>query len=224
MKYKCVIFDCDGTLLDTLGDIASAMNKALSFHGYPAVPLEKYRDMTGWGIYRLAELALPEEARTKDNISLLGASAERYMAVKPEDSLTKPYPGMKALLSKLSDLDFPHGKKFSLAVLSNKPDLALRQIIAGFFPEISFDAVYGMRPGFAAKPEPSMTWELLNEINCLPHETIFAGDSEIDIETARNSGCYPLGVSWGFRSRAALQSAGAARIIDRPEELLEMII
>jgi len=222
MKYKCIIFDCDGTLLDTLGDIALAMNKALSLHGFPDVPQTQYRDMVGWGIYKLAELALPEASRNKTNIKTLGDHASQFMKEQPE-SLTKPYPGMNELLLKLSNIKFPRGKKMSLAVLSNKPDLVLNQVIGKFFPGINFAAVYGMRPGIAPKPDPAMVWDMLTEIDCLPQDTIFAGDSEIDIETARNAGCFPLGVSWGFRPRETLVKASAARIIDKPDELFELL-
>ena len=221
MKYKCVIFDCDGTLLDTLGDISGAMNKALVLHGYPVIPLTQYRDMVGWGIYRLAELSLPHEERTESNINKLAGCAERFMNDEKEN-LIKPYPGIIELLVKLSNIKHPHTKKISLAVLSNKPDNVLRRVVKNFFPYINFDSVYGMRPGMKPKPEPEMTWELLTEIDCLPQNAIFAGDSEIDIETARNAGCFPLGVSWGFRSREKLEEAGAARIIDKPGELLEL--
>ena len=229
MKYKCIIFDCDGTLLDTLGDIAAAMNQSLSTHGFPVIEPEKYRNMVGWGIYRLADLALPENARTESNIKTLGDCAAKFMeklaCEQPpeEQSLTKPYPGMRELVAGLSNLKTSHSKKIVTAVLSNKPDSALRHIINRFFTPDAFDAVYGLRPGMAAKPDPSMVWELLAETGRLPQDTIFMGDSEIDMETARNAGCYPLGVSWGFRSRAALEAAGAARIIDKPDELWDMI-
>jgi len=222
MKYKCIIFDCDGTLLDTLGDIAAAMNKALSLHGYPVIPETQYRSMVGWGIYRLAGLALPEESRNEKNIKTLGDCASRFMEEQPE-SLTKPYPGMNELLLKLSGIKLPRGKKLPLAVLSNKPDSVLNQVIRKFFPRINFDAVCGMRPGIAPKPDPAMVWDMLIEIDCLPQDAVFAGDSEIDIETARNAGCFPLGVSWGFRTRETLVNAGAARIIDKPDELLELL-
>jgi len=225
MKYKCIIFDCDGTLLDTLGDIAASMNQALSTHGFPVVPPEKYRDMAGWGIYRLANLALPEDARTETNIKTLGDCAARLLEEIPEEqSLTKPYPGIRELVMELSSLKASHSKKIVTAVLSNKPDSALRHLINRLFAPDAFDFVCGLRPGMAAKPDPSMVWELLAETGRLPQDTIFMGDSEVDIETAKNAGCYPLGVSWGFRSRAVLEAAGPARIIDNPKELWDMIL
>jgi phosphoglycolate phosphatase len=224
MKYRCIIFDCDGTLLDTLEDIAAAMNQALTLHGFSPVPLEKYRDMVGWGIFRLATLALPEEARTESNIQSIGTCAERLMNEQPvERYLTKPYPGIRELLAELSALKTQKSKKITLAVLSNKPDSVLRNIMDKYFPPLTFDAVCGLHPGVSPKPDPSSVWEMLAAIDRSPGDTIFVGDSEIDIETAKNSGCYPLGVSWGFRSRATLERAGAARIIDKPEELWELL-
>ena len=222
MKYRCVIFDCDGTLLDTLEDIAAAMNQALILHSFPPVPLVKYRDIVGWGIIRLAALALPEEARTDENIQAVGTCAQRLMDEQPvEKYLSKPYPGIKELLAELSGSR--QAKKVSTAVISNKPDSVLCRLIDELFGPRAFTAVYGLRPGVPAKPDPQAVWELLAEIDRVPGDTIFVGDSEIDMETARNSGCYPLGVSWGFRSRSTLEAAGAARIIDRPEELWELI-
>jgi len=230
MKYKCIIFDCDGTLLNTLCEIARAMNKALETRGFPVIPQEQYRDMVGWGIYRLAELALPQQSRTKENIKLLGDCASGIMKETQDENLTrgetsgtKPYPGIQEMLIELSSLKISKSKKIALAVLSNKPDAVLRGLMSKFFSFINFDAVSGMREGIAPKPDPSAVWELLTEIDVLPQDTIFAGDSEIDIETARNAGCYPLGVSWGFRSRAVLETAGAAKIIDKPSQLTDLL-
>ena len=221
MKYKCIIFDCDGTLVDTLDDISSSMNQSLVHHGFPAVEREKYRFMIGWGIFRLAELALPETARTEEMIQTVGAFAKKLMdELPPEKSLSKPYPGIQELLSQLNPL---RPKKLKTAVISNKPDSVLQRLMSDLFGPSAFDAVYGLNPGFAPKPDPAMVWDFLAEISCNPHEAIFIGDSEIDIETAKNAGCYPLGVSWGFRLRETLEEAGAASIIDRPEEIWDLI-
>ena len=222
MKYRCIIFDCDGTLLDTLEDIAAAMNQSLIQHGFPAVPLEKYRDMVGWGIIRLAELALPQEGRAEETIQAVGNCAQRFMDEQAADKyLARPYPGIRELLTGLSGLR--QARKISTAVFSNKPDSALCPLIDDIFGPHTFDIVCGLRPGMAPKPDPQTVWELLAEMGKNPGDTIFMGDSEIDIETAKNSGCYPLGVSWGFRSRPTLETAGAARIIDRPEEIWELL-
>ena len=214
MRYRCVIFDCDGTLVDTLEDIAAAMNTALAEYNFPPVAIENYREMVGWGVYRLAALALPEKERTEQNIKTLGNRAALLME-KQEKS--RPYPGIPELLAELK------AKKFVVGVVSNKPDAALRRMTSSLFSPFVFDAVCGLGPDMAPKPDPSAVWELLADINRVPGETVFMGDSEIDIETARNAGCYPLGVSWGFRSRSVLEKAGAARIIDTPQEIWEII-
>jgi len=218
MKYRCVIFDCDGTLVDTLQDIAAEMNMALVENGFPPVALENYRDIVGWGIIRLAELALPKAARTKETIRLVSNCARKLMEEQPfEESLSKPYPGIPELLAELKD------RKIKTAVLSNKPDSVLRRIIGELFPHHSFNSVCGLRPDSPPKPDPSSVWELLADMGLNPHEAVILGDSEIDMETARNAGCYPLGVSWGFRSRATLEAAGAARIINTPAEFLNLL-
>jgi len=217
MKYRCVIFDCDGTLVDTLEDIASAMNLSLVEHGFPVVPLLKYRDIVGWGIIRLAELALPQEARTKETIRRVSNYARQLMEEQPlEKSLAKPYPGIRELLAELQS------RRIKTAVLSNKPDSILRPIIAQIFPQHIFNIVCGLRPGAAPKPDPEPVWELLADIGVSPHEAILMGDSEIDMVTAQNAGCYPLGVSWGFRSRTTIEAAGAACIIDKPDEIFSI--
>ena len=134
-----------------------------------------------------------------------------------EESLSKPYPGIPELLAELK------AKKIKTAVLSNKPDSVLCRIIAELFGHHAFDAVLGLRPDAPPKPEPASVWELLANMGLNPHEAVLMGDSEIDMETARNAGCYPLGVSWGFRSCATLILSGAAKIIDAPADFLQML-
>jgi len=216
MKYRCVIFDCDGTLVDTLEDIAGAMNASLAAHGFPAAPIEKYRDMTGWGVFKLASLALPEDVRTEETIRTVSLYTVHLMEEQIEYR-SRPYPGISALLAELK------AKKFSLGVLSNKSDAALRLLIDKLFGPTTFDAVYGLRPHVPPKPDPTALWEMTMALDRIPSDTVFVGDSEIDMETARGAGCYPLGVSWGFRPRSVLEEAGAASIIDTPEEIWEII-
>jgi phosphoglycolate phosphatase len=211
-----VIFDCDGTLVDTLEDIAAAMNRSLNLHGFPPVPLEKYPAMVGWGIVRLAQLALPQEARNDETIQAVAADAVSIYNEQPLIK-TKPYPGMCELAVELKS------RKIRTAVLSNKPDPVLAQVIGGLFPAETFTAVRGERSGESRKPDPTLVWDLLTEMDLSPHNVLFMGDSEIDMETARNAGCYPLGVTWGYRAREELEAAGAARIIDRPDEVWELL-
>jgi phosphoglycolate phosphatase len=217
MKYSCVIFDCDGTLVDTLEDIAASMNRALRCHGFPALPLEQYRERVGRGILHLAARSLPEDARNEAVVQKVAAGAARFYEEEPLVK-SKLYPGIAELLAELRGR-----KKIKLAVLSNKPDPVLRLVIGGLFPPQTFDAVQGDRPGEARKPDPTLVWDLLVRLDRDSRDAILMGDSEIDMETARGAGCYPLGVSWGFRPRAELEAAGAARIISRPGEMLDLL-
>jgi phosphoglycolate phosphatase len=216
MKFNCIIFDLDGTLADTLGDIAASMNGALESRGFPPVPREQYAGMVGWGIKRLALLALPPEARDEKNAETLAAAAVRFYAEKPL-VYSRPYPEIPPLVEELRRL------KIKTAVLTNKPDPLARLVIDGLFPAGSFDIVLGEKPGVPGKPNPAPVWEILMELDRSPRNTIFAGDSEVDMETARAAECHALGVSWGFRPRKALEQAGAERIVDSPGEILSLI-
>jgi phosphoglycolate phosphatase len=217
MKFTCVIFDLDGTLVDTLDDIALSMNRALEACGFPPVSREAYISMVGWGIKRLASLALPPEAgRDEKTVETLAALAVRFYAQDPL-VYSRPYPGIPELLEEL------RRRRIKTAVLTNKPDPVARLVIKGLFPPNSFDAVLGDMPGRPRKPDPAALWELLMELGRTPRDAIFAGDSEVDMETANAAECHALGVSWGFRSREVLEKAGAQRIIDAPPELLSLI-
>ncbi|MDR3144877.1 MAG: HAD family hydrolase [Treponema sp.] len=216
MKFNCVIFDLDGTLVDTLRDIAASMNRALESRGFPPVPPEQYAGMVGWGIKRLAFLALPPEARNEQNAEPLAAAAARFYAENPL-VYSRPYPEIPRLVEELKRL------KVKTAVLTNKPDPVARLVIDGLFPAGSFDVVLGEKPGLPKKPDPSSVWDILMRLDGTPRNTVFAGDSEIDMETARAAECHALGVSWGFRPRAVLEQAGAERIIDTPGEILTLI-
>jgi phosphoglycolate phosphatase len=216
-KYKGIIFDMDGTLVDTLEDIAASMNRALKSMGFRELPVEEYREKVGWGTERLAFLSLPEEERQKETSSRLAAQASIFYAEAPL-VYTRPYPGIPGLINALRQ------RKIKLAVLTNKPDPIAQKVAAGLFPPGSFDRVQGGAAGKALKPDPASVWELLVELDLTPADTVFAGDSEVDIETAVSSGCFPLGVAWGYRSREMIKNAGARLIIERPEELPELLM
>jgi phosphoglycolate phosphatase len=215
MKYGCVIFDLDGTLVDTLGDIAASMNRALEGRGFPPLPVESYKKIVGWGIRRLAFNALPEQDRNEETAALVAEEAQRFYAAKPLVH-SRPYPGVADLVAEL------RRRKIRTAVLSNKPDPVSRLVVEGSFPRGAFDLVQGEIPSLPRKPNPAGAWEILVQLDRTPRETIFMGDSEIDMETAVNTGCFPLGAGWGFRPET-LEKAGAARIIGKPGELLEML-
>jgi phosphoglycolate phosphatase len=216
MKFNCVIFDLDGTLVDTLADIAASMNRALEGRGFPPVPLEEYAGMVGWGIKRLALLALPPDVRDEKTAEPVAADAVRFYAENPLVH-SRPYPGIPQLTADLKRL------KIKTAVLTNKPDPVARMVIDGLFPQGTFDIILGDKPGVPRKPDPAAVWDILMALDRSPRNTIFAGDSEIDMETARAAECHALGVSWGFRSRAVLEKAGAERIVENPEDILTLI-
>ena len=214
MKHKGVIFDLDGTLIDTLADIAMSMNRALEKNGFPVLETAAYRDKVGWGIRRLASLCLPGE--NEETANKVANDAVRFYTENPL-VLTKPYPGIPELVSALRQ------KKIKTAVLTNKPDPTAQLVIAGIFPHGSFGIIRGEIFGRPRKPDPACVWDLIVELDLNPSDFLFAGDSEVDMETAVSSGCFPLGVSWGYRSRETIAKAGARHIIDRPEELLELL-
>ncbi|MDR2177339.1 MAG: HAD family hydrolase [Treponema sp.] len=216
MKYRCVLFDLDGTLVDTIADIALSMNRALEESGFSPRDPGEYPALVGRGIRKLALDSLPEKERNEENAALVAAAAARFYQERPVVH-SKPYPGIPVLLSELAR------RKIHTAVLSNKPDPVTGMVIARLFPAGSFDIVRGEIPGVPRKPDPGAAWDILAQLGRAPHEAILAGDSEVDMETARNTGCFPLGVSWGFRSRQVLEDAGAALIINEPLELLRLL-
>jgi phosphoglycolate phosphatase len=216
MKFRCVIFDLDGTLVDTIDDITTAANHALTKHSFPSQTRETYLQLVGNGWRNLITLSLPEDARDEKTVDAVSADGityyEAHLVV-----YTKPYPGIRELTAEL------RGKRIKTAVLSNKPDSLTQMIIAALFPRDTFDIIQGDRPRIPRKPDPASTWDILTELGFSPRDAIFMGDSEVDMQTAHNADCHALGVSWGFRDRATLEAAGADRIIDEPGELLELL-
>jgi len=214
VKYKGIFFDLDGTLVDTIEDIAASMNRALKHRGFPEHSPDAYKEKVGWGVKRLAFLSLPEDAQDEETAALVAADSARFYAEAPLVH-SRPYPGIPELIGELGR------KKLKMVVLTNKPDPVARKVIAGVFPQGTFSIVRGEVTGKPRKPDPACVWEMVIEMDATPADIIFVGDSEIDMETAASSGCFPLGVSWGYRPRSVIEEAGARRIIDKPEELLE---
>lgn len=214
--YRTVIFDLDGTLLNTLEDLADAGNWVCRRNGWPEHSLEEYRAMVGHGLSNLVKQFSPEECRSPLMLVNTLAQFNGYYGEHNLDK-TAPYAGMPELLSELNR------QGLKMAVYSNKADEFSRQIVEHFFPDI-FTLVRGKVRGVPVKPDPTGVHHLLAELGAVPAETLFVGDSSVDIETAHNAALAACGVTWGFRSRESLIAAGADFLADTPEELRRVVL
>ena len=213
MKYKAVLFDMDGTLLDTLADMAAAVNHILSVHGYPLRTVEEVRAFVGNGARKLMERSLPPDVTGDAFEALLEEYRQWYEA--HACVRTAPYPGVPAVLAAL------HRAGVRCAVVSNKPDGATRELAARFFPDLP---AFGQRDGIPAKPAPDMVYHALAELGVEASAAAYVGDSEVDVALARNAKLPLIAVSWGFRGREALEEAGAALVVDDAATLLENML
>jgi len=213
MRYSAVVFDLDGTLLDTLADIADAANRVLVKHGLPAHELDAYRLFVGEGVRVLFERALPADACTAERVA---AYAEDFRGAYAEcwNVQTRPYEGIVDLLDALVS------RHVRLAVLSNKPDNFTKACVREYFPDLPFEAVLGQREGVPRKPDPAGAVEIAEAMGLAPTQFLYAGDTAVDMQTALTAGMFPLGVLWGFRPLSELQAGGAQAVIARPAELL----
>lgn len=209
-----VIFDMDGTLLDTLEDLRDAVNEGLSVKGYPPRSLSEIRQFVGNGVGVLLRKAVPEGTSEKDMEVCLEAFKAHY--AKHWQDKTKPYEGILKLLEDLR----ASGKK--TAVISNKYDEAVVQLCKDYFPGL-FDAARGERAGVPRKPAPDGIYSILEELGAAKEQAVYVGDSEVDMETAKNAGLVSVGVTWGFRDRELLEEKRANYIIESPAQLLEVI-
>jgi phosphoglycolate phosphatase len=213
---KAVIFDLDGTLADTIEDLAGAMNRSLRERGLPEHDFGKYKLMVGDGFRSLVVRALPEASRIDGPIQEIWTEAAAYYARRCLD-MTRPYPGVPELLSALA------GKGLALAVLSNKPDELTRQVTLGLFPDVPFGLVRGETAEFPRKPDPASALDACARLGAASSEALYLGDTAVDMRTARAAGIFALGASWGFRGEAELRAAGADAILASPLDLLEYL-
>lgn len=215
MKYHTIIFDLDGTLLDTLDDLADSMNAVLSQNGYPVREREEIRRFVGNGVGLLVERALPSDVSKQQQETCLVEFREHYN--KNMKNKTKLYDGILTVLQELKK------KEIKMAVVSNKYDLAVKNLIGEWFPGlISKELAIGEREGIRKKPAPDSVLEALRLLKSEKEGSIYIGDSDVDIQTAENAGLFSVGVTWGFRDRKILQEAGAKKILDRPSQILEL--
>ena len=215
MKYKYVIFDLDGTILDTLDDLADAANAALASQGYPQRTRDEVRMFVGNGIRKLIERATPDGV-TDEEIVRTHEAFTAYYSAHCKDK-TKPYDGIPELVAALKD------KGIRSAVVSNKADYAVKKLCEEYFGDL-FEISIGEREGIRKKPAPDTVFEVMRVLGAAPEETVYIGDSDVDVLTAKNSGIDCIGVSYGFRGREFLESHGAQVIADSVGKLWEMLM
>ena len=202
MTVTAVIFDLDGTLLDTLGDLTDAVNVSLTAFGYPLRSLEEVRQFVGNGAARLLELAVPEGADPAPVLEYFRGYYDAHCRIK-----TGPYPGIPEALSQI-------GEEYPLAIVSNKPDSAVKALCADYFPGIF---ALGEHPGCPRKPAADMVLKAMEAIGAT--DCVYVGDSEVDVATAKNADAPCLSVLWGFRDREILEQAGATDFCAIPAQL-----
>ena len=213
--FQSVIFDLDGTILNTLEDLANAGNWICRQRGWPEHTVEGYRQLVGTGMRNLLRLLDP----MGDSDPQLDKALAEYMDYYGQHSLEKtaPYPGIPALLAELKS------RGMKLAVYSNKGDRFCAEIVEHFFPGV-FDVIRGKVDGVPVKPDPAGLQLVLDALGAERETTLYVGDSNVDMETARNGGLVSCGVTWGFRGRRELQEAGAVHLADTAEELLSLAV
>ncbi|MGB4573099.1 MAG: HAD family hydrolase [Rectinemataceae bacterium] len=213
-SLRAALFDLDGTLADTLEDIAAAVNSSLAAAGFAGHPAESYKLMVGNGFELLMRRALPPSASLpQDRFEALYLDVtSRYAAASTVR--TKPYDGIPAMLSALVDAGI------TLAVLSNKPDAMVRTMVAALFPGVPFIEVHGERPGVPKKPDPAAALEIARHAGIPAAQWFYLGDSGVDMRTAAAAGMLACGALWGFRTAEELSEAGASMLAADPSDVL----
>lgn len=214
MRYTTVIFDLDGTLLNTLEDIRDSVNHILAKYGFPTRTLEEIRRAVGNGSGVLLEKSLPEGRSTPGFDGLL----KEYVTWYEGHNMIKtaPYEGVRELLGALA------ASEHKLAVVSNKPDANTKALVRKFFG-VYVSVAIGERPGVRRKPAPDSVKAAMSELASCPFETVYVGDSEVDLATARASGLECLSVTWGFRAPEFLTESGAKTLVSRPRDILKLV-
>lgn len=210
------IFDLDGTLLDTVGDIAAAVNFALTQKGFPTHTPQNMVPFLGNGTQKLLERALPPGLQTAENVEILRPLYQAYYN-EHLTVFTKPYPAVTKMLDTL------HARGIELAVASNKYHSAVVQIVKYCFPTVPFAAVLGQREGYPTKPNPQIVQEILEVCAQSPSACLYIGDSDVDMQTARNAGVKVGGVTWGYKPREVLAAYKPDFLADHPDAILEFV-
>ena len=216
MIFEAVLFDLDGTLIDTLNDIGDAVNRVMSNKKFPTHAIFAYREFVGDGSRILIERALPKKYR-KDKI--IDACLKEYI-----EDYTRNYNVKSKLYFAIPNLlDTLKAKGLKLGILSNKPDAITKKCVKTFLSKWDFDVVFGQRDSVPRKPNPQGALEVAKKLSIPPSHFLYLGDTAIDMKTAVSAGMFPVGVLWGFRSRKELQENGAGAIIDEPLDVLNLL-
>lgn len=213
---EAVIFDLDGTLLNTLEDICDVVNSVLNFNGMPDKSIEEIRLAVGKGVEELVRRLIPSGIET-DEIVMTISDQIRETYIERGFVKTRPYPGIRELLKNLQAEHVP------MAVLTNKPQNSAEKAVNLYFSDIPFISINGVEPGCLMKPSPDVVIPIIEKLGTLPGNTLMVGDSDVDMETAVNSGMIAIGVSWGFRDVSLLLEHGADIIVDSPGEIMEIV-
>lgn len=217
MRFSHVIFDLDGTLLDTLEDLADATNWVCVRHGWPVHPLDAYKGFVGNGAGKLLERVAPPAVELTDALrgQLMEEFTERY--TRHSANKTRAYMGMPEAVTRLK------ASGVKLGVLTNKPDVAARPIVERYYPDV-FDVVQGALPDLPLKPDPAGLRLVMEKLDAKREDTLFVGDSDVDVRTGKNGGLKVCGVLWGFRTRAELEAEGADFLAERAGDLETLIL
>lgn len=216
MKYKAVIFDLDGTLLDTIRDLAESMNEVLTRYSLPTYPVDDYKTFVGEGMEVLVRRVLPEGCANQETIvACLQAMRKEYEMRWARNS--RPYEGVPDLLDGLV------ARGLKVSVLSNKPDDFTKLMVAELLPRWRFDPVLGARTGVPVKPDPAGAQEIAERLCLSTGEFLYLGDTGVDMQTANAAGMHAVGALWGFRAAEELLLAGAKTLLEKPVDLLELV-
>lgn len=213
---KLIVFDLDGTLLNTIADLAQSTNYALKENGFPQHNVEEYNYFVGNGINKLFERALPETDRKEENVLRIRKTFLPYYDEHNTDC-SKPYPDIPELLG------FLRVQGYKLAVASNKYQKATEKLVHHFFPEIPFVAIFGQREGVKVKPDPSILYDIFTIADIPANDVLYIGDSGVDMQTASHAGVTSVGVTWGFRPRTELEEHNASFIADKAEDIVGIL-
>ncbi len=215
-KYKIVVFDLDGTIVDSLVDLAQSTNKGLEKAGLPAHPISAYCQFVGNGRDVLIEKSMGEKAGDKVLAKIVRETFDKEYSTHCNDN-TASYEGCAEMLKSLTE------KGIMTGVLSNKPDEFVGKILKKVYPNHSFTEAWGKKPEFPRKPDGTSLKFMLEKLNLKAEDCLYIGDSDVDVFTANNAGVDMIGVEWGFRGREELLSAGAKAVVKNPKEILEYI-